>query len=110
MYCFAVNGRQFFIGPIIELFKEAGFISMRSISSKLVKPDELVGFFLFENLKLNFTLQGKINSLIGIAEGLMPLIFAPMYTQLYRATIEVLPGAFYLLGGAFTLPLVAIFL
>lgn len=44
MYCFAANGRQFFIAPIIELFKEAGFISMRSISSKLVKPDELVRY------------------------------------------------------------------
>lgn len=51
-----------------------------------------------------------MNSLIGVAEGLMPLIYAPMYTQVYKATLEVLPGAFYLLGGALTLPAVFIFL
>lgn len=44
LYVYAQTGRQFFIGPIIELLKEAGFISMRSISSKLVKSDELVNF------------------------------------------------------------------
>ena len=51
-----------------------------------------------------------MDSLIGVAEGLMPLIYAPMYTQVYKATLEVLPGAFYLLGGALTLPAVFIFL
>jgi MFS transporter, PCFT/HCP family, solute carrier family 46, member 3 len=94
MYAFAKNGRQLFIGPVIEFLKETSFISMRSISTKLVKSDEL----------------GKVNSLIGIAEGLMPLIYAPMYTQVYRATLDIMPGAFYLLGGLLTLPAVVIFM
>lgn len=40
----------------------------------------------------------------------MPLVYAPMYTQVYRATLDVLPGAFFLLGGALTFPAVIIFL
>ncbi|ETN62917.1 hypothetical protein AND_005382 [Anopheles darlingi] len=70
------------------------FISMRSIASKLVASDEL----------------GKVNSLFGVAEALMPLVYAPMYTTVYSATINVLPGAFFLLGGALTSPAVIIFL
>jgi MFS transporter, PCFT/HCP family, solute carrier family 46, member 3 len=51
-----------------------------------------------------------LNSLFGVGEALTPLIFAPMYTQVYRATIDNFPGAFFLLGGALTVPSVLIFL
>lgn len=67
---------------------------MRSIATKLVDSDEL----------------GKVNSLFGVAEALMPLVYAPMYASLYQATIETLPGAFFLVGGALTAPAVIIFL
>uniref|UniRef100_A0A182TBF3 Major facilitator superfamily (MFS) profile domain-containing protein n=1 Tax=Anopheles maculatus TaxID=74869 RepID=A0A182TBF3_9DIPT len=70
------------------------FISMRSIASKLVASDEL----------------GKVNSLFGVAEALMPLVYAPLYTTVYSLSINVLPGAFFLLGGALTSPAVVIFL
>lgn len=112
MYAFAATGRQLFIGPIIEFLKETAFISLRSIASKLVKNDELVRQSrLIWSRKIHKNIfQGKVNSLIGIAEGLMPLIYAPMYTQVYQATLDVFPGAFYLLGGALTLPAVFIFL
>lgn len=49
---------------------------MRSIATKLVDSDEL----------------GKVNSLFGVAEALMPLVYAPMYASLYQATIDTLPG------------------
>jgi hypothetical protein len=67
---------------------------MRSIMSKLVPADEL----------------GKINSLFGVSEALMPLIYGPMYNIVYKITINFLPGGFYLLGGILTTPAVAIFL
>ena len=70
------------------------FIAMRSIISKMVPADEL----------------GKINSLFGVAEALMPLIYGPMYNLMYKATIRFLPGAFFLLGGCLTTPAVFIFL
>lgn len=67
---------------------------MRSIATKLVSSHEL----------------GKVNSLFGVAEALMPLVYAPMYASLYQATIDTLPGAFFLVGGALTAPAVIIFL
>lgn len=52
---------------------------------------------------------GKINSLFGVCEALMPLVYGPMYSATYKATIEVMPGAFFLLGGLLTLPACLIF-
>ncbi|XP_058463536.1 lysosomal proton-coupled steroid conjugate and bile acid symporter SLC46A3-like [Malaya genurostris] len=94
VYAFAVTTWQLYLGPIVEMLNGTSFISMRSIASKLVASDEL----------------GKVNSLFGVAEALMPLVYAPMYTTVYASTINVLPGAFFLLGGALTAPAVIIFL
>lgn len=81
-------------GPIVEILNGTSFIAMRSIASKLVCSDEL----------------GKVNSLFGVAEALVPLIYAPLYASVYAATMNTLPGAFFLMGGALTMPAVAIFL
>lgn len=67
---------------------------MRSMATKLVSKDEL----------------GKVNSLFGVAEALMPVVYAPMYSTLYAATLKVFPGAFYVLGSAITVLAVLIFL
>lgn len=83
-----------FTAPLVEILNGTSFIAMRSIATKLVESDEL----------------GKVNSLFGVAEALMPLVYAPMYASLYQATIETLPGAFFLVGGALTTPAVIIFL
>lgn len=66
---------------------------MRSIASKLVPGDEL----------------GKVNGLFGVCEALMPLVYGPMYGSVYARTLDTLPGAFFLLGGALTVPAVFIF-
>nr|XP_029712975.1 solute carrier family 46 member 3-like [Aedes albopictus]XP_029712976.1 solute carrier family 46 member 3-like [Aedes albopictus]XP_029712977.1 solute carrier family 46 member 3-like [Aedes albopictus]XP_029712978.1 solute carrier family 46 member 3-like [Aedes albopictus] len=94
VYAFAATTWQLYLGPIVEMLNGTSFISMRSIATKLVASNEL----------------GKVNSLFGVAEALMPLVYAPMYTTVYAATIDVLPGAFFLLGGALTSPAVIIFL
>jgi hypothetical protein len=93
VYAFAPNSTIFYIGAIVEALNGTSFIAMRSIMSKLVPADEL----------------GKINSLFGVSEALMPLIYGPMYNIVYKITINFLPGGFYLLGGILTTPAVAIF-
>ncbi|XP_063905076.1 probable peptidoglycan muropeptide transporter SLC46 [Zophobas morio] len=93
VYAFAPSSTIFYIGAILEALNGTSFIAMRSIISKMVPPDEL----------------GKINSLFGVAEALMPLIYGPMYNLMYKATIRFLPGAFFLLGGCLTTPAVFIF-
>lgn len=94
MYAFATQTWQMYIAPLIEIFNGTSFIAMRSMVSKLVEKDEL----------------GKVNSFYGVAEAMMPLIYAPMYTTVYTATIKTFPGAFFLLGGGLTMPAVLIFL
>ncbi|XP_017156359.1 solute carrier family 46 member 3 [Drosophila miranda] len=94
VYAFATVPWHMYLGGLVEIFNGTAFIAMRSIATKLVSKDEL----------------GKVNSLFGVAEALMPMVFAPMYTTLYAATLRVLPGAFFLLGGGLTMFSVVIFL
>ncbi|CAH2266094.1 solute carrier family 46 member 3-like [Pararge aegeria] len=94
MYAFATKTWHIYIAPLIEIFNGTSFIAMRSMVSKLVEKDEL----------------GKVNSFFGVAEAMMPLVYAPMYTTVYTATIKSFPGAFFLLGGGLTVPAVLIFI
>lgn len=94
VYAFAQTDWQIYLGPIVEILNGTSFIAMRSIASKLVTSDEL----------------GKVNSLFGVAEALVPLIYSPLYAYVYASTLNVLPGAFFLMGGAMTVPAVVIFL
>lgn len=59
-------------------------------------------------LKVNL-IPGKVYSLFGIAETTMPLIFAPLYSKVYIATLHVLPGAVFLMSVTATLPALGIF-
>ncbi|XP_063890216.1 lysosomal proton-coupled steroid conjugate and bile acid symporter SLC46A3 [Helicoverpa armigera] len=92
VYCFAPNEKIFYLAPLVEILNGTSLLAMRSIISKLVEPDEL----------------GKVNSLVGMVETLMPLIYVPLYTRVYAATMEVLPGAVFLLGASMTLPAVVV--
>uniref|UniRef100_A0A8D8WW50 Proton-coupled folate transporter n=1 Tax=Cacopsylla melanoneura TaxID=428564 RepID=A0A8D8WW50_9HEMI len=94
VYAFAATPFVFYLGAIVDIVNGTSFIAMRSIISKMVPPDEL----------------GKINSLFGVCEALDPLIYGPMYSAVYRATINTLPGTFFLIGGALTAPAAFIFL
>lgn len=93
VYAFAQTSWHLYLGPIVELFSGTSFIAVRSIASKLVNNDEL----------------GKVNSLLSVAESLMPLLYTPLYAQVYANTMDTLPGAFFLMGGALTVPAIVIY-
>ncbi|KAL1131848.1 hypothetical protein AAG570_011459 [Ranatra chinensis] len=93
VYAFATTTWAIYLAPLVDIVNGTSFIAMRSIASKLVPPDEL----------------GKINSVFGLAEAIVPVVYGPMYSALYRATMDTLPGAFFLLGGALTAPALIIF-
>ncbi|XP_046744566.1 solute carrier family 46 member 3-like [Diprion similis] len=94
VYAFASTDWMIYLAPLVEIVNGTSFIAMRSIASKLVPTDEL----------------GKVNSLFGVCEALMPLVYGPMYSSVYAATMNTLPGAFFLLGGGLTIPAVILFL
>ncbi|XP_068630417.1 lysosomal proton-coupled steroid conjugate and bile acid symporter SLC46A3-like [Battus philenor] len=93
VYCFATSEKIFFIAPLVEILNGTSFLALRSILSKLVNEDEF----------------GKINSMFSLTENLMPLLYVPLYTKTYSATMEVLPGAVFLMGAAMTFPAVIVF-
>ncbi|XP_014254647.1 proton-coupled folate transporter-like [Cimex lectularius] len=94
VYAFATSTWVFYLAPLVDIVNGTSFIAMRSIISKLVPPDEL----------------GKINSVFGLAEAIVPVVYGPLYSAVYRATMDTVPGAFFLLGGGLTAPAVLIFL
>ncbi|CAH2075033.1 unnamed protein product, partial [Iphiclides podalirius] len=90
---FAVKGYQAYLCPLVEILNGTSAIALRSLSSKLVSYQEL----------------GRLNSLFGLVETIMPLIYAPVYTKVYVATLHFLPGTVFLLSIASTVPALIIF-
>ncbi|XP_014291950.1 probable peptidoglycan muropeptide transporter SLC46, partial [Halyomorpha halys] len=93
-YAFAKTSTQFYLASLIDMVGGTAVIAMRSIASKLVPSEEL----------------GKINSLFGVCEAVVPLIYQPLYSFVYQKTLNTLPGAFFLVGSSLTSPTVFIFL
>ncbi|KAG6464604.1 hypothetical protein O3G_MSEX014625 [Manduca sexta] len=92
-YAFARNNFEIYMAPLLEILNGTSFIAMRSIATKLVSGEEF----------------GKVNSLFGLAEATMPLVYGPLYSRVYISTMNVLPGAVFLLGAILTLPSIFIF-
>lgn len=93
-YAFAATPTVFYLVTLIDMVGGTGVIAMRSIASKLVPSEEL----------------GKINSLFGVCEALVPIIYQPLYSFVYKKTINYLPGAFFLIGSLLTVPTILMFL
>ncbi|XP_023940065.2 proton-coupled folate transporter-like [Bicyclus anynana] len=92
-YAFARNDIEIYLAPLLEILNGTSFIAMRSIATKLVSGEEF----------------GKVNSLFGLAEAMTPLLYGPLYSRVYIATLSFLPGAVFLMGALLTLPAVAVF-
>ncbi|XP_045521450.1 proton-coupled folate transporter-like [Pieris brassicae] len=91
---FARNDYEVYVAPLVEILNGTTMIALRSIASKLVSHQEL----------------GKVFSLFGVAETMMPLIFSPLYAKIYILTLHVLPGAVFLVSVLATLPALGIFI
>ncbi|KAJ8732266.1 hypothetical protein PYW08_014996 [Mythimna loreyi] len=93
VYAFASTTWQIYLAPAIDMLSGISFIAIQSISTKLVDGEEF----------------GKLNSLFGLVEATVPLIYGPLYSRVYMATINIFPGTVYILGASLTLPAFAIF-
>ncbi|BES90891.1 Adenylate cyclase [Nesidiocoris tenuis] len=93
-FAYTSSATGFYIVSLLELTGGTGMIAMRSIASKLVPSEEL----------------GKINSLFGVCEAVVLVIYQPLYSFVYHQTISTFPGAFFLVGALLTCPSVLIFL
>ncbi|XP_060516999.1 uncharacterized protein LOC132696276 [Cylas formicarius] len=93
IYAFAPTPFYFYLGAVVEFLNGTSFIAIRAMISKLVPPEEL----------------GKVNSMFGVGEAMVPLIYVPLYSRIYAHTISVFPGCFYIVGGALIIPAMLIF-
>lgn len=71
-----------------------GIVTIRSIASKLVPQEEF----------------GAVHSVLGCTEALVPLVYGPIYSKIYAATLNIFPSAFYLVSALLITPAVFIFL
>ncbi|XP_044766909.1 uncharacterized protein LOC123322894 isoform X2 [Coccinella septempunctata] len=79
IYAFAPNFKYFYAGIIADIFFTIPPIALRSLMAKIVPESEL----------------GRSNSLLGLSEALVPLIFGPIYSTVYKNTMKIFPGSFY---------------
>ncbi|KAK9693845.1 Major Facilitator Superfamily [Popillia japonica] len=63
VFAFAPNSTIFYLAVLVEMLNGTSFIALKSITSKLVPAEEL----------------GQINSIFGIFEAIVPLIYGPMF-------------------------------
>ncbi|KAJ0174133.1 hypothetical protein K1T71_010279 [Dendrolimus kikuchii] len=94
VYGLAPTRGWFYAGPAFDFFGPSGLTAIRSLGTKVVTLEQV----------------GKLFSLIGLVESLVPIIYIPLYSQLFIETVDTLPGAFYFVGGAMTVPALFIFL
>lgn len=94
IYTFANTPSVFYIGPFAALFSGTSFIAMRAIISKLTSAEEL----------------GKVMSAFMLFEAIAPMIYNPMYSAVYKNTLDIMPSLFFLLGEFLTLPAIFMFL
>ncbi|CAG5058576.1 unnamed protein product [Parnassius apollo] len=90
---FAIQDYQAYLYPLVEMLYGTTSIALRSLCSKLVSHQEL----------------GRLNSLVGVVETLMPVVYAPLYSRIYIATIDYLPGVVFLLSIVSSIPVLVIF-
>lgn len=93
VYAFAPTVTVLMFAPVADLLKDTVYIALRAISSKVVPNEDL----------------GKTNSLIGVSEAIAPIVCGPLFSAVYAATLDTLPGAFYLVSAGMAAVIVVIF-
>ncbi|KAG7299696.1 hypothetical protein JYU34_016693 [Plutella xylostella] len=94
VYGFAFTSTIFFIGPVVEILNGTILIAARSMLSKLVEPDDF----------------GKVNSIFSLTENAMQLVYIPLYTRVYTATMQWFPGFMFLMTGGLMVPILIVFI
>uniref|UniRef100_A0A8D9E080 Proton-coupled folate transporter n=1 Tax=Cacopsylla melanoneura TaxID=428564 RepID=A0A8D9E080_9HEMI len=94
IFAFANTSFIFCSGALASLFSNASFVAMRSIISKLTSAEEL----------------GKVMSVFMLCEGIAQMTYNPMYSAVYKATINTMPSSFFLVGGVTSVSAIFMFL
>lgn len=56
-----------------------------------------------------FQFSGQVSAIVAVLETLAPLIYKPLYSLVYYATVGYFPGAFYLVSAVLLSPSIVIY-
>ena len=93
IYAFARTSTMMYTAAAVDILNGVMSVVARSMASKLVSAEE----------------QGKLHSLFAISDTINPIVSNVIYGSLYRATLDLLPGAFFILSAADTVPPLLVF-
>ncbi|XP_030242147.1 uncharacterized protein LOC108649618 [Drosophila navojoa] len=93
MFALATDTTSFYVASVVNMFVSLRGITIKSIGSSIVEGDD----------------QSKMYSIFGIIEPMVLIIFPPIYSLIYKNTVDTFPGAFFLFGEIFFVPNVLVF-
>lgn len=47
---------------------------------------------------------GQVLSIVAVVDTMVPVVYKPMYSLIYRVTVDKFPGAFYVIGSIMLIP------
>ncbi|ALC45482.1 CG31321 [Drosophila busckii] len=94
LYSLANTTTSFYLASVVDMFVSLRVIAIKTIGSSIVAGDEL----------------SKMYSIFGISEPIGQFIFPPIYSEIYKSTVDNFPGAFFLFGEIFYVPNVLVFI
>ncbi|KAH8408008.1 hypothetical protein KR222_010717 [Zaprionus bogoriensis] len=90
---FSTSTTSFYVASVVDMFVSLRVIAIKTIGSSIVGGDEL----------------SKMYSIFGISEPIGQFIFPPIYSEIYKNSVDSFPGAFFLFGEIFYVPNVLVF-
>ncbi|KAH8346068.1 hypothetical protein KR067_000878 [Drosophila pandora] len=93
LFAFATTTSSFYVAGVVDMFVSLRVIAIKTIGSSIVDGDEL----------------SKMYSIFGISEPIAQFIFPPIFSEIYKSTVDSFPGAIWLFGEIFYIPNVLVF-
>ncbi|KAI8043861.1 hypothetical protein M5D96_000004 [Drosophila gunungcola] len=93
LYAFSSTTTSFYVAGVVDMFVSLRVIAIKTIGSSIVAGDEL----------------SKMYSIFGISEPIAQFIFPPIFSEIYKSTVDSFPGAIWLFGEIFYIPNVLVF-
>ncbi|XP_026843189.1 uncharacterized protein LOC6587383 [Drosophila persimilis] len=93
LFAFASSTASFYVAGVVDMFVSLRVIAIKTIGSSIVDGDEL----------------SKMYSIFGISEPIAQFIFPPIFSEIYKRTVDSFPGAIFLFGEIFYIPNVLVF-
>ncbi|XP_022164162.1 uncharacterized protein LOC111029461 [Myzus persicae] len=93
VFAFAPSELYFYIGAVVDVMSGTTYIVMRSILSKIVPHAEL----------------GQVSAIMAVIETIVPVVYKPLYSAIYRATLTTFPGTFYVISSIMLTPAIFVY-